>query len=252
MKNKILNIILPILTFASLVGIWNLLLRIGALNKALFPYPSEVLNAVFDNHFIIEHIFTSLKSLFICVCIGYTIGFVVGFVLSFNKKINFIEDFLSFFMSIPGISWAPLFIITIGFGNPTILAVGSLTAFFPVVYNVYHGLKVVNKSFHYLGDIMEYSVLEKVFRIHLPAIMNYIIIALKLSLARTWRTVIAVEMVAGSMFGLGFMIFDAREFLNVDVMFAGIFLSGLIYVMIELIIIKVLERMTVIKWGMKS
>jgi NitT/TauT family transport system permease protein len=70
---------------------------------------------------------------------------------------------------------------------------------------------------------MEYSVLEKVFRIHLPAIMNYIIIALKLSLARTWRTVIAVEMVAGSMFGLGFMIFDAREFLNVDVMFAGIF-----------------------------
>jgi ABC-type nitrate/sulfonate/bicarbonate transport system permease component len=97
MKNKILNIILPILTFASLVGIWNLLLRIGALNKALFPYPSEVLNAVFDNHFIIEHIFTSLKSLFICVCIGYTIGFVVGFVLSFNKKINFIEDFLSFF-----------------------------------------------------------------------------------------------------------------------------------------------------------
>ena len=80
---------------------------------------------------------------------------------------------------------------------------------------------------------------------------NYLLIALKLALARTWRTIIAVEMIAASLYGLGYMIFDARELLNTRIMFAGILLSGLFYTAIELLMVQTLERITVRKWGMK-
>lgn len=185
------------------------------------------------------------------VAVGYVLGFFVGFLISNNKRFLFIEDIMAFFMSIPGISWAPLFIMLIGFGDRTIILVGIITAFFPVMYNIYHGLKEIDKNFLNLGDLFEYGLFEKIIRIKLPSIMNYMLIALKLSFARTWRTIIAVEMIAATLSGLGYMIFDARELLNMSIMFGGIFLSGTVYILIEKIIIRILEMRTVIRWGMK-
>jgi ABC-type nitrate/sulfonate/bicarbonate transport system permease component len=153
-------------------------------------------------------------------------------------------------MSIPGISWAPVFIILIGFGDITIISVGILTAFFPVVYNIFHGIRESDKSIVFLGDLFEYNFIEKMIKINIPAIMNYLVIALKLAFARTWRTIIAVEMIAATTMGLGYMIFDARELINTKLMFSGILISGIIFIIIETGI-KVLEKLTVVRWGMK-
>ena len=53
------------------------------------------------------------------------------------------------------------------------------------------------------------------------------------------------------MYGLGYMIFDARELLNSKIMFTGILVSGLIYFVIENVFIKIIEKVTVVRWGMK-
>jgi NitT/TauT family transport system permease protein len=172
--------------------------------------------------------------------------------MGLKTQLSFFEDVLAFFMAIPGISWAPLFIITIGFGDLSIFLVGALTAFFPVVYNIYHGAREIDPNFRRLGRLLEYGKREKFFLISLPAVMNYALGALKLAVARTWRTIIAVEMIAASMYGLGYMIFDARELLNTEYMFAGILLSGAIYMALELVAVRSIERLTVERWGMKE
>jgi ABC-type nitrate/sulfonate/bicarbonate transport system permease component len=211
-----------------------------------------ILLNMMDFKTFIPNIVNSFHRLILSVSIGVLLGFFFGLIISFLPSMKFIENILLFFMSIPGISWAPLFLIIFGFGNKTIIITCSIAAFFPFLYNVYHGLKEVKKEFDYLGDIFEYPFIKKLIKIYIPSILNYIFIGLKLSFARTWRTVIAVEMIAAYMYGLGYVIFNARELLNTQTMFAGIFYSGLLYFLIEYVILAYLEKTSVYKWGMKE
>lgn len=251
-RDSFLKIGLPLLGVFLFLLIWQLFFDFSLLNNALFSSPILLFNKIFATQGLVKHIFVSITRLVISVFFGFVLGVIISFLLRRYKSLSFVNDLLSFFMAIPGISWAPLFIITIGFGDRTIIAVGILTAFFPVVYNLLHGFKDVDRSLLRTADILEYSSVKKLFKVEIPSMMNYILIGLKLSFARTWRTIIAVEMIAASLFGLGYMIFDARELLNVDTMFVGIFLCGLIFYLLELLLIEVLEKKTVIRWGVKS
>jgi NitT/TauT family transport system permease protein len=48
------------------------------------------------------------------------------------------------------------------------------------------------------------------------------------------------------------MIFGAREFLNTDVMLAGVFVIGVIGFALEKLVFQKLERFTVMRWGMMT
>jgi NitT/TauT family transport system permease protein len=252
MKNKILKILLPLLVIIMILIFWQYLGEKNLINTALFPTPSEIFFSMIEESQILSrHITSSLFRLFFSVSIGYILGLFAAILTAHYNFLNFLEDISSFLMSIPGISWAPLFVITIGFGNKTINTVGIITAFFPVFYNVVVGLKSINKNLIFTTELFEYSFYQVLLRVKLPAIMNNLMIALKLSFSRTWRTIIAVEMIAATTYGLGFMIYDARELFNSSIMFAGITISGLLYYLIESILIRKIELFTVIKWGMK-
>jgi NitT/TauT family transport system permease protein len=59
-----------------------------------------------------------------------------------------------------------------------------------------------------------------------------------------------VEMLAAVPWGLGWMIFGAREFLNTDVMLAGIAVIAIIGLMLEKLLFQKIEDFTVVRWGM--
>jgi NitT/TauT family transport system permease protein len=86
----------------------------------------------------------------------------------------------------------------------------------------------------------------------LPGSLPYILTGLRLGLAQAWRILVGVEMLAAVPWGLGWMIFGAREFLNTDVMLAGVFVIGLIGLALEKLVFQRIERYTVIRWGMMS
>lgn len=251
MRDKTLKIILPTAVLIISLILWEYLSQKELINSALFASPTLILKTILGTPELLLHIINSLMRLIIAVAIGFIFGFIVGILISDIANTKYLEDIISFFISIPGIAWAPVFVIIIGFGNNTIILVGIITAFFPVVYNIIHGMKEINRELLDIGKIFEYNSFELLFKIKIPAIMNYIVVALKLSFARTWRTIIAVEMIAATMYGLGYMIFDARELINSKLMFSGIIISGFIYYLIENVFINFLEKETVIKWGMK-
>ena len=63
-------------------------------------------------------------------------------------------------------------------------------------------------------------------KVILPGALPYILTGLRLGLAQAWRILVGVEMLAAVPWGLGWMIFGAREFLNTDVMLAGVVVIG--------------------------
>ena len=57
-------------------------------------------------------------------------------------------------------------------------------------------------------------------------------------------------MLAASDWGLGWVIFDAKEFLNADLMLASLAVIGAIGFVFERLVFGSLERATVLRWGM--
>jgi NitT/TauT family transport system permease protein len=62
--------------------------------------------------------------------------------------------------------------------------------------------------------------------------------------------VIGAEMIAASDWGLGWVIFDSKEFLSTDVMLASVLVIGIIGYLFEKFFLSKLEKHTVVKWGM--
>jgi NitT/TauT family transport system permease protein len=86
----------------------------------------------------------------------------------------------------------------------------------------------------------------------LPGALPYILTGLRLGLAQAWRILVGVEMLAAVPWGLGWMIFGAREFLNTDVMLAGVAVIGAIGLALEKLVFERIERYTVVRWGMMT
>jgi len=75
---------------------------------------------------------------------------------------------------------------------------------------------------------------------------------MRLGLAQAWRILVAVEMLAAVPWGLGWLIFGARKFLNTDTMMAGIVVIALIGLALEKFVFQKIENYTVVRWGMIS
>lgn len=244
-------IALPASVIAGLLILWQIASDRNWINSALFSSPTDVVKAFFTTRSLLLHIFQSLNRLLLSVVIGYSVGTGSGLLISSFKRLSFLEDILAFFMSIPGISWAPIFIMLIGFGDKTIITVGALIAFFPALYNSNQGMKAIDKNLLRVSRMLEIKPVSTALRVKIPAISNYLLVGLKEAFSRTWRTIIAVEMIAATMYGIGYMTFAARELLNMDRMFMGIVLSGILYMLIDASIVLFIENQTVVKWGMK-
>src|SRR3546814_14769726 len=90
----------------------------------------------------------------------------------------------------------------------------------------------------------------QIFRkVIVPGILPYLITGLKLGIGYAWRALIAAEMLAASSFGLGFMIFDAAEYMSMDIIYGGIVLIGVLGYLLENVLLGRLEAVTIRRWG---
>lgn len=246
---------LPALVLAVvLLSVWEILVAAGAINRALFPAPSAVLLTILRKPALLAHAASSTARMLAAVAVGASVGFLAGLAIGLGRggvEGRVLEHAVSFFMSIPGMAWAPIFLTITGLGVATIIAVASLTAFFPMVFHTYHGLLALDRHMLQTADLMEFGFLRTLFRVRLPGILTHVFVGLKLSMSRAFMTVVAVEMVSATLSGLGYAIFDARELLNTKTMFAGILLSGAAYLLMEGIVVGIPERATTRRWGLR-
>ena len=105
------------------------------------------------------------------------------------------------------------------------LLVGFVSAF-PIIFNTWTGVKAVKEIWVRSAQAMGADNRRLFHHVILPGALPYILTGLRLGLAQAWRILVGVEMLAAVPWGLGWMIFGAREFLNTDVMLAGVAVIG--------------------------
>jgi ABC-type nitrate/sulfonate/bicarbonate transport system permease component len=151
---------------------------------------------------------------------------------------------------IPGIGYAPLFVLWFGLGNVPAVMLVAVASVFPVIVNTWTGVRTVKRVWVHSAEAMgagEYQLFQKVM---LPAALPYILMGCRLGFARAWRVLVAVEMLTAVPRGLGWMIFGAKEFMRTDVMLAGIVVIGIAGLALEKLVFEPLERFTLVRWNM--
>lgn len=254
---SVLYFLIPIIV---LLIIWEVYSRLGGVSSILLSRPSEISIAITKlfqaqtssgHSILLTHIFASIYRLFFALVLATAAGVGLGILMGINRHIyRFFDPLITIIMPIPGIAWAPIFMIWLGFGSPTIITAGTVAAFFPIVYNTTAGIRSIDPKLVWSARSTGASRTTVFFRIYIPASAAYIFTGFKLGLARAWRTIIAVEMLAATLWGLGYMIFDARDYLQPTIIYGGIIILAIIYLLIERVLIGWMEKRTIVKWGM--
>ncbi len=251
---RVLGIALPLLTFAAIAAAWELFVMFGGFSPKLVPGIPAIADAfgrLAGNGVLLSATVATLYRLGAGFLIAATIGVGVGIAMG---RRQWVEDTLvpivTFLYPIPGLAYAPLFILWFGLGDaPTILLVGVSSCFI-VVINTWRGVKAVKPIWLRSAEVMGATGRDVFWRVVLPGALPYIMIGLRLGLAQAWRILIAVEMLMSVQQGLGWLIFGAQTFLNTDVMLSSIAVIGAIGILLERQVFARVERYTVVRWGM--
>ncbi|WP_317201330.1 ABC transporter permease [Janthinobacterium sp.] len=191
---------------------------------------------------------------------GYLAGIGAAFALTalavssrFGRDL--LETLTSMFNPLPAIALLPLALLWFGLGKGSLVFILMHSVLWPLALNTYAGFQGVPETLRMAGRNYGLSGLRLVLQILVPGALPAIVSGLKIGWAFAWRTLIAAELVFGTTSsgegGLGWYIFQNRNELYTDKVFAGLATVIVIGLLVENLGFRTLERLTLRRWGMQ-
>jgi len=235
-------------------GAWEAFARLSGVNPALFP-PVETVAVTFWHLLLSGVLWVNTVDTLGRLMFGWAIASVIGLVLGFAMARNrVIEDLflplISLLLPIPSLAWIPLFILWFGLSNTSVIVLVAFSAALPTILNTWTGMRSVNPVWLRAAQSMKVRGLLLFWKVVLPASLPFVMTGLRIGLAQAWRAVVAGEMIAATQYGLGVLIFNAREFLRTDVMLSALLVIGPLGLILEKVLFQTIERRTIERWGM--
>ncbi len=224
-------IIIAVTSFFLIFLVWWYECSLGGVNSMFLPS----IAATFDSA---KHMFLKENFLFDIwmsvqrVLLGFAISAVVGIPLglligTYAPVAAFLEPLFSFFRYLPASAFIQLFILWIGIGESSkvaIIIVGSLAQIILMVATNVRNVSISLVEVSYTLGVTRGSVFWKVL---LPKCMPDIVDTLRMVLGWAWTYIIVAEMVGASE-GVGFMITQAGRQFMISKIFVGIITIGII------------------------
>jgi len=243
-----------ILSLALAAGLYEALARSGAFPAALLPTLASIARALADGvadgslpGHALATLYRVLAGMALAVAVALPLGILMGRIRAVEA---FVLPLASALMPIPSLAWVPVFILWFGLGNATAVGIVLYAALFPMLLNAWSGVRAVNPLWLRAGSAMGAGERTLFWKVILPGALPFLITGARQAFLRAWIAVVGAEMLAASDWGLGWVIFDAKEFLRADVMLASLAVIGLIGFLFERLVFGSLERATVQRWGM--
>lgn len=171
---------------------------------------------------ILPHLSITAQELALGYVIGVAAGVTGGYLLGRSPRLAAIfEPYVMAFYGIPKIALAPLFIIWFGIGLWSKVALAATMVFFLVFYNVYVGVRSVDRELVNLALIMGASERQLTRHVYLPAAMPFVIMGMRMAIPYSVIGVIVGEFTS-SVRGLGLFIHQASSTYDPAGVFAGI------------------------------
>lgn len=244
---------LRVLILLVIIGGWELFARIGIIDPFFWGQPSGIWAQLVTwvtqgtaQGPLWEQIATTLEETVLGFIIGVLLGVTFGIILGRNR---FLADVLGPYIkagnSIPRVTLAPLFAISLGLGIQSKVALSVVLVFFIVFFNAFQGVREVDRNLLANARILGASPNKLTMQVIIPSALTWIIASLHTSFSFALVGAVVGEFI-GSIQGIGLMIQTAGATFNANGVFAAMAILAVVALVTEALVTALERRL--LKW----
>lgn len=239
--------------FVPVVALWWLVAEAEVFPPAFFVGPDHVVGEIGEllaKGVLPGYLSDSLTRLGYGVGFGLLIGLPMGFLTAMSLRVRkAVWPILLFFQAIADIAWLPIVIVWFGFSLTSVTFVIVYTIVFPLMLSVVAGVEQVPGELIRAARSLGAGRVRVFVEVILPGALPAVASGVRTGLGYGWRALVAAEIIVGTS-GIGFMMFDARRVGDVSQVFLGMIVLGVLWYMLDALILAPFEKATVERWGM--
>lgn len=212
-------VVCQISILVALLVAWEVLTKIGVLDRFLFSSPSLVwktLKEMYLSGELITHSMITLKETLSAFFIATGIGFVTAIILWYNTFTRrVLEPYIVVLNSLPKIALGPIIIVWMGAGNKAIVTMGILIVVIVTIMNILGAFLNTNKNLISLSKAMGANKLQIFLKVVLPSSLPDLVSTLKINVGLSWIGSIMGEYLV-SKAGLGYLLIYGGQVFNLN------------------------------------
>lgn len=251
-RDRVLRWLLPALTVAAVILLWDRVVTWGSIPHYILPGPGlAVQTLVKDWAILFPALLVTLRITLMALAVAVLggVGLAVLFSLSRWAGMCF-YPFAVILQVTPVVSIAPLIFIYVDNRMVALLLCAWIVAFFPILSNTSLGLRSTDPNLRDLYTIYGASRWQRLRYLQLPTALPYFLGGLRIAGGLSLIGAVVAEYVAGTGgigSGLAFRILEAGYRLNIPRMFAALLLIAATGVVI-FAVLSLLSHLMLRKW----
>lgn len=234
---------------AVLIAVWAAASAAGRLDPGAVPAPWTVLRTagrLWSAGTLRTDIATSLER----AAYGFAIGLTAGVVLALASGLSrvgeaLIDGTVQLNRAIPTLGLIPLFILWLGIGEAFKVAIIAIVVYIPIYLNTHAALSGIDSRYVELAEVQGLSRLRFVRQIVIPGALPGFFVGLRLGVTGSWLGLVVLEQINATS-GLGYMMFQAQNYGQSDVILVGLLVYG-IFGLVSDSAVRLVER-RVLSW----
>ncbi|MFF5963284.1 ABC transporter permease [Streptomyces collinus] len=234
---------------AAVLALWSVASAAGLLDAGAIPAPWTVLETgsrLWSAGTLPDDILTSLQR----AATGFSIGLTVGIVLALASGLTrtgeaLIDGTVNLNRAIPTLGLIPLFILWLGIGETFKIAIIAIVVYIPIYLNTHAALSGIDSRFVELAEVQGLSKFQFIRQVVVPGALPGFFVGLRLGVTGSWLGLVVLEQINATS-GLGYMMFQAQNYGQTDVILVGLVVYG-IFGLISDSAVRIVER-RVLSW----
>ncbi len=204
---------------------WEAATRIGLVDPFFFSSPSAILGVLvqqFSRGTIWKHLIATFQEATLGLLIGFLAGAVLAWIASRSQVIaDLVEPVLLLLNAVPRIVLAPIFVMWLGLGVNSKIAVSFFLVFVVIFFAVYSGIREVDYSLVERMVVLGGSWWDMLREVYIPSVASWVFSSLRVAVGFAFTGAIVGEFV-GSSAGLGYLMNFATGSQNASLLMATV------------------------------
>ena len=244
---------LRILVLVLLLGGWELSGRLKWIDPFFFSMPSLIFLQIVDwfqngtsQGPLLVQVWVTLEETLIGFFIGSVAGIVCGVVLGRNKLLADVFDiYIKIANSIPRVVLGSVFVIALGLGMASKVALAVVMVFFVVFGNAFQGVREADRYMIANAQILGASRRQVTTAVVIPSALSWILASLHVSFGFALVGAVVGEFL-GSKQGIGLLISTAQGAFNASGVFAAMIVLAVVALLADYLLTSLEKRL--LKW----
>ena len=213
------------------LGAWELATRTHAVPAHWLPAPGAVVVTLYElaaSGELLAHVGATLWRVAAGFALGASAATALGLLAARSPRLHALFDpSLQALRSVPSLAWVPLFLLWLGIGESSKVALIAVGVFFPVYLNLLTGVQAIDPRWIEVGQLFRYERFELARHVLIPAALPAYLSGLRGGLGLGFMFVVAAELMGASR-GLGYLMVDGQTTSRPELIIAALLLFAAI------------------------